>query len=219
MKNRTFDKAIHECGHVVVGVLVGGHLAEGLPLSIKEEPEYQRGGVTHFLGLKGRAFGVESFAGFVAENIKFPDQQVVILGGKDVYDILDACSQVESDKHEAECRDETCCFVDRFIESAQAYDRDDRGNADEEKKIWGDHAHMIYCLCSLPSQKIPIKTPMGPERRADFELLASLADEARELLTKHLRVVLELAEWLDGEKEIPNREVHDFLMQKLRPLP
>jgi hypothetical protein len=111
--------------------------------------------------LKDRALGVEFFAGCIAENIRFPDHRVVIWG-KDVYDILYACSQIESDKHASQCQDDACNFVDDFIESAEAYDRDDRGNADREKKIWGDHAQMIFCLRNLPSQEIPIKTSMGP---------------------------------------------------------
>jgi hypothetical protein len=223
-----YDKAIHETGHCVVAYVLGGsRLADEAMLSIVNDLENDRGGVALFHRKHEHGIaGVVGFGGYVAENIQ--SKQQVDIGGKDIEDILSDCSEIWGRARlpgECEDCDEDACttHINRFANSLYVLTQEDYDADQEEKAVLADHLLLIGALCARSSKNITLKPSSPFVRKCDFSVLARLADTARDVLMKHWAVVLELAEWLDREKEIPNREVQAFLIRKLdlacRPLP
>jgi hypothetical protein len=199
--------------------LGGCRLAEGAMLSIVEDLENQRGGVAFFQGRHERGIaGTVGFAGGVAQNIQ--SNQWVEIGGKDVTDILSDCAEIYDTTYSSvclDCDDGSCgAHVNRFQQSLYILSNEDYKPDQEEQATLDDHLLLINSLCTRSSKYITLKPSSSSDRNSDFKVFAKLADTARETLIKHWPVVVELAEWLDREKEISNEKVHGFLLQRLK---
>ncbi len=144
----------------------------------------------------------------------------MVIGGKDVDDVLSDCSLIFDAAYSSicpDCDDGSSCDVhtNRFRDSRYILNTADYKPDPEEEATLNDHLLLLRSLCDRRSKSITLKPSSPPERKSDFAVFAKLADTARDILTKHWPVVVALADWLDREKEIPNQDVHDFLMQRL----